>query len=244
MNCNQARTLLTPWLDDELDARSTAEIQAHLQACAACQARFESESRVEQRVAEHLHDGAMPELVWERLQAGLGRGAVLRWPWMAAAAALVVVSLSLIWFYRPEPFELFRQQVAAHRERVDDAIPGALAADMLAPITAFLSGRETGWSPPEPGLHGLHQLEWVDTEATRIGVDEALSMRVTCCGSAITLFLMDASVVASFPAELAATINKGESVQATVDGVTTNTFRDGGVLVSIVSEHDTDIGGK
>jgi hypothetical protein len=241
MNCNQARTLLAPWLDDELDARATAEIESHLQACARCQERFAAEERVETLIAESLRDERMPEAVWDRLQDRIGGRNVLRWPWMAAAAALLLVALTLTWLDRPEPPELIRHQMLAHQAGADAFVPVERTASMLEPITAFLRGRETGWTPPGAGEHDGHVVEWVGAETGEVDEQEALSVRVICCDEAVTVFVMDADTVAGFPDELATAINKGETVRTSLDGVLADTFRDGEVLVSIVSEHDTSI---
>ena len=88
MNCNQARTLLAPWLDDELDARATTEIESHLRACSRCQERFAAEERVETLIGKQLRAERMPDDVWNRLQGRIGQREVLRWPRLAAAAAL------------------------------------------------------------------------------------------------------------------------------------------------------------
>ncbi|MHC4846236.1 MAG: anti-sigma factor family protein [Planctomycetota bacterium] len=242
MNCNQARTLLAPWLDDELDARATAEVEAHLQACAACQQRFTAEERVEALIAERLHDEPMPEAVWDRLQERIGRRAVLRWPWMAAAAALLVLALALTWLEPPAPPRLIRGQVLAHQAGADAFVPVAQTADMLLPITRFLSGRDTDWTPPGTGEHDGHVVQWVGAETGMVEEHEALSVRLICCDAAVTVFVMDSDTVAGFPDELATAINKGETVRSSLDGVFADTFRDGDVLVSIVSEHDTSTG--
>jgi hypothetical protein len=37
MNCSAAKELIQPYMDNELDARNTLEVQQHLEACSACQ---------------------------------------------------------------------------------------------------------------------------------------------------------------------------------------------------------------
>ena len=36
MTCAEANRLIGPWVDDELDVRSVAELEAHVGRCAAC----------------------------------------------------------------------------------------------------------------------------------------------------------------------------------------------------------------
>ena len=43
MTCETARALLHPYVDGELDLHESAEVESHLESCAACRAQFEAE---------------------------------------------------------------------------------------------------------------------------------------------------------------------------------------------------------
>jgi anti-sigma factor RsiW len=53
MNCSDARTRLTPWLHDELDAEDRTRLQEHLAGCAVCRREAESLGHV-CRLLDHL----------------------------------------------------------------------------------------------------------------------------------------------------------------------------------------------
>ncbi len=71
VNCRDARALLMPYLDSELDAAATASVQEHLAVCATCARRFEREARLESALADVFRVGTMPADVSERLDARL-----------------------------------------------------------------------------------------------------------------------------------------------------------------------------
>ena len=72
MTCDDTRLLLHAYLDDELDAAQSASLLAHLNACAACAARYADHARLREALA----------------QPGLYRRApdALRTRWRAASA--------------------------------------------------------------------------------------------------------------------------------------------------------------
>jgi mycothiol system anti-sigma-R factor len=50
MNCEELTRWIGPLLDGELDARNTADVQAHLAACPACQRRYEANEALKSNV--------------------------------------------------------------------------------------------------------------------------------------------------------------------------------------------------
>src|SRR4029453_8122945 len=105
MNCEEARNLVHAVIDDELDARHAAEVEAHVGSCAACAAELASLRDLRNKLASaHLRYQA-PETLRRRIErvlpkpgmrpsrrewlTGFGLGAGLSA--IAASAAFVAV---------------------------------------------------------------------------------------------------------------------------------------------------------
>ena len=64
MKCDQAQLLLTPYLDSELDARATLEVDAHLNCCADCARHFAEARVMEAGVKAALNQGPRTAALW------------------------------------------------------------------------------------------------------------------------------------------------------------------------------------
>jgi anti-sigma factor RsiW len=104
MRCHEARNLLGPYLDSELDARTSLDIAQHLESCADCARVFDAEARLEARIATALRPGSINSALWEKVEAKLAapswleRLRSLHLPariGLATALAVVVVLLAL-----------------------------------------------------------------------------------------------------------------------------------------------------
>ena len=100
MNCRSARAYLMAYLDSELDASTTIEVNRHLDSCANCTERFASEQRLEAAVASRLRQAEPDEQsVFERTLAAVTGGGGQRGRWLGgglAAAALVSALVFLL----------------------------------------------------------------------------------------------------------------------------------------------------
>jgi anti-sigma factor RsiW len=106
MNCAEATRLIGPWVDDELDLRSTMEVESHVARCAECERERDELLALRDTARERLpRPDLSPDLeerLWSKVRetAASERRAELRRPrrWlreasmMAAAACLAVVA--------------------------------------------------------------------------------------------------------------------------------------------------------
>ncbi len=125
MTCDDVRKFLGPFLDSELDARTSYELGLHLNDCASCRDRVERERRLEAELASAAgRDDTTPEM-WNR---ALGRLQPKRrwWPWAAAALLLAAGSAALLLPARPD---LLRTAIADHGELLE----GRFAPDVATP---------------------------------------------------------------------------------------------------------------
>ena len=62
MNCEELSRWIGPLLDGELDARNTAEVQAHLAACPGCQRRHEAQRSLSSNLRRSVRSTTMPAI--------------------------------------------------------------------------------------------------------------------------------------------------------------------------------------
>ncbi|HJV26014.1 MAG TPA: zf-HC2 domain-containing protein [Aromatoleum sp.] len=117
MDCSEARTCLSGYVDGELDAADNALIEAHLRACAECAQTFRDYSLLRSALREHA--AATPDLDGLRSAIEARLPPPRRRPRYALAlafAATVVLTSGLGFWYMWEPAEerLTDVAVSAH----------------------------------------------------------------------------------------------------------------------------------
>ncbi|MGO8931435.1 MAG: anti-sigma factor family protein [Limisphaerales bacterium] len=68
MKCDEVQTLHGPYLDSELDARTSLEIEQHLKACPACACLFAEEEKLETRIKAALKQGTRTPALWAQIE--------------------------------------------------------------------------------------------------------------------------------------------------------------------------------
>ena len=68
MKCDEVQLLQGPFLDSELDARTTLEIGEHLKSCAECARLFAEEQKLEARMKAGLNRGQRTAALWAELE--------------------------------------------------------------------------------------------------------------------------------------------------------------------------------
>jgi len=68
MKCHEVQTMQCPYLDSELDARTTLEIEQHLAACPACAHLFAQEQKLEARITAGLNRGSRTAGLWAQIE--------------------------------------------------------------------------------------------------------------------------------------------------------------------------------
>jgi anti-sigma factor RsiW len=71
MKCEEVQTLHGLYLDSELDARTSLEIEQHLKACAACARLFAEEEKLEARIKAGLKRGQRTPALWAQIERGM-----------------------------------------------------------------------------------------------------------------------------------------------------------------------------
>ncbi len=108
MKCAEARNFVQLYLDSELDAKNSFEVEQHLESCAECAGLFEAEKRFDQRLGRFLRSGAATRALWKNVEAQIApaRFAKLMGLWPDALAALLIVSVSTVFFAKSRSLDL------------------------------------------------------------------------------------------------------------------------------------------
>ena len=106
MTSTEATRLIGPWLDDELDVRSIADVESHVARCAACGRERKELLALRETARERLPRFDPPRGLEERLLGAVRRSADARRPrprrWvrdasvMAAAACAAVIAIAVL----------------------------------------------------------------------------------------------------------------------------------------------------
>jgi anti-sigma factor RsiW len=68
MRCEEVQSLQGPYLDSELDARASLEIEQHLKSCPECARLFTAEQKREERLKAGLNRGSRTPALWEQIE--------------------------------------------------------------------------------------------------------------------------------------------------------------------------------
>jgi anti-sigma factor RsiW len=108
MNCRELREYLFAFLDSELDAALSMEVQRHLEQCPECAREAEIERAIRRQLANALHESNKEQTqasdqqldeVFSRVASGDKprlKSAPLRWRWVSALSAAAVIGLVVV----------------------------------------------------------------------------------------------------------------------------------------------------
>lgn len=105
MNCKELETLLHPYLDGELTPDQRADVDKHLEGCADCRAHLKDWQALHKVMQapelRHRASDTLRQRLHSELQKADARPNGIRWQRWAAAAAVVVVALSVGFIFIP-----------------------------------------------------------------------------------------------------------------------------------------------
>ena len=103
MRCASSRPLFELHLDGELSASESAEIQEHIENCAACDGLYRHLEHLQSDIRMQAPRHTAPAHLQQRIQAALRNATAsepqarpLRWNWMAVAASILLL-VSMAW---------------------------------------------------------------------------------------------------------------------------------------------------
>jgi anti-sigma factor RsiW len=163
MNCDEARSWLTAYLDEELDVARSMEMERHLAECAGCRREhqealllresmreaslyYEPPATLARKLRTVVHESASAQMGW--------RPVWMRWEW-AAAGALALATLVLVVRMRPQAEErIAAEVVASHVRSLQAAHLVDVASSDRHTVKPWFQGK-LDFAPPVPNLPEL-----------------------------------------------------------------------------------------
>jgi anti-sigma factor RsiW len=108
MKCAEVRKLVRLYLDSELDAKNSFEVEQHLESCAECAGLFEAEKKFDERLGRFLRRGPATRALWEKIESQIApsRSHGIKALWPFALAASLVVATGMILFAKSRTLDL------------------------------------------------------------------------------------------------------------------------------------------
>src|SRR5258706_1739474 len=101
MKCEEISRFLSPYLDSELDPKTSFEMSNHFDHCASCHERFEAERRIEYAMSAELKKSASrDEEHWNRAKSTAFRAKGKGRFWALGLLALVATATCFVAMHR------------------------------------------------------------------------------------------------------------------------------------------------
>jgi anti-sigma factor RsiW len=71
MNCAECQKSINLYLDDELEPRQAAEIEAHLAKCPDCRCEADNWQRCRDALQQTFPDQVVPSRLWRKIQTAV-----------------------------------------------------------------------------------------------------------------------------------------------------------------------------
>jgi anti-sigma factor RsiW len=183
MECPETRENLEEYRRGELPADAAAEVEAHLAHCPRCRGLREEADAVAALVRALPRTAAPVALARRLARLDRRRNVAVRWlarPWVAAAAAAIVVAALLspwLQFRRP-PDELFERLIqggVAEHTRILLQLQ-TVAAEVTDPTSAFATLRSLTDVQVPPAFAGDEELRLIQARPTMIANRKAAAV--------------------------------------------------------------------
>ncbi len=144
MKCHKARNLVWLYLDSEIDAQTSLEVEQHLESCPECTRLFEAEKKTEKRIVAALCHGQRTPNLWRDVEAQIVP--VRRFPrltpvWKLATAMVAVVLVSLLLWPRERPLDMASSAEKCHRAYVEHFVSAEFTGPLPDELARKMNGR-------------------------------------------------------------------------------------------------------
>jgi hypothetical protein len=158
MKCAEVRELVRLYLDSELDAKTSFEVEQHLESCPECAGLFEAEKKFDARLNRFLRRGTATRPLWAKIEAQIGpaRGHRVKTIWPLAVAAAILVAVGIVFFARSRPLDLASAVEECHsaylHQITTPEFSGAVPEKIAQQFGARLDTDAFAYRPSEPAF--------------------------------------------------------------------------------------------
>jgi putative zinc finger protein len=158
MKCADVRKFVRLYLDSELDAKNSFEVEQHLESCVECAGLFEAEKRFDDRLGRFLRGGQPTRAFWEKIEAQIGPSRIRRIKalWPLALAASLIIAAGVISLTRSRTLDLANAVEECHSAYVHQITTPEFSGSVPEKITQQFGGRlDVGafaYRPSEPAF--------------------------------------------------------------------------------------------
>jgi anti-sigma factor RsiW len=159
MKCAEVRKFVRLYLDSELDAKHSFEVEQHLESCAECAGLFEAEKKFDKRLGKFLRTGQATRALWKNVEAQIAPVpfAKLKAFWPLALAASLIMAVSIILFARSRPLDLANAVEECHSAYVHRVTTAEFSGPVPSEIAQQFGGRldaaAFAYRPTEPAFN-------------------------------------------------------------------------------------------
>jgi Putative zinc-finger len=119
MKCAEVRKLVQLYIDSELDAKHSLEVEQHLESCLECAGLFDAEKKFDERLRRFLRKGPRTVSLWGKIESQIGAASPVSrtlfstW-WISAAAAAVLLFAAGLFWVKAQPLDLAKAAGQCH----------------------------------------------------------------------------------------------------------------------------------
>ena len=212
MNCQQAKPLIDPYADGELEASTIPELEQHLQSCSACTLALRNLQSLKKTLKQDALYFTAPAELRQRIESELPSPAktvpqrpVWSWNWlttaMSGAFAICLALLLTVTLFRPSSDQSLAHEVVSSHIR---SLMASHALDVVSTdqhtVKPWFNGK-LDFSPPVKNL-ASQEFPLIGGRLDYIGARNVAALVFQRHKHVINLFIWPAKEKASKPASL------------------------------------------
>jgi anti-sigma factor RsiW len=153
MKCAEVRKFVRLYLDSELDAKNSFEVEQHLESCMECAGLVEAEKKFDDRLRKFLRRSVATCALWEKIEAQVApsRRHRVQALWPVALAALLIVAVGAVFFTKSRTLDLANAVEECHSAYVHQIttpeFTGAVPEKIVQQFGSRLDARAFAYRP-------------------------------------------------------------------------------------------------
>jgi anti-sigma factor RsiW len=158
VKCAEVRKFIRLYLDSELDAKNSFEVEQHLESCGECAGLFEAEKKFDQRLGRFLRDGLPTRALWEKIEAQIAppRSGGIKALWPVALATSLIIAAGVVFLARPRTLDLANAVEECHsayaHQITTPEFSGAVPSNVAKQFGDRLDAEAFAYRPSEPAF--------------------------------------------------------------------------------------------